>query len=85
MSEAGKAYSSKSNTTVPWGSSVNPAWTSGRCKQDKQHAAKMKREIWKRVIESWFSQFAAIIAPSLVMVSPTSQFLEEANGRFRVI
>jgi hypothetical protein len=69
----------------PWGSSLNPIWTSGRCKQDKQHAAKMKREIWKRVIESWFSQFAAIIAPSLVMVSPTSQFLEEANERFRVI
>jgi hypothetical protein len=67
MSEAGKAFSSKSNTTDPWGSSLNPAWTSCRVEQDNkkntQLAVRRKLLTGNRAISSWFSKFAAIIAP----------------------
>jgi hypothetical protein len=77
MSEAGKAFPSKSNATVPWGSSVNPAWTSCRVEQDDKknthQAVRRKPLTGNRSITSWFSTFAAIIAPSKALVSPISQ------------
>jgi hypothetical protein len=82
MSEAGKAFPSKSNTTDPWGSSLNPAWTSCRVEQDNkkntQQAVRRKLLTGNRSITSWFSKFAAIIAPSKALVSPFSQFPEDA-------